>query len=296
MSDVNTAPAIAAHNISKRIDGRSLLSNISLQAQAGEIIGILGKNGAGKTTLLETLLGFSRPTQGYCEIYGDRSLSLSAATKARIGYVPQTDELINDLTGRQQLDFTASFYPRWNHELIQTLADRLEIPLLRPIAKLSGGERQKLSTLLALGHTPDLLVLDEPVASLDPIARRTFLQQLLEIAQDGQRTVLLSSHIVSDLERAASRIWILRDGALIWYGEQDALKESVVRLHIRAARELPATLAIPHTLSQRINGQHASLVVRDWHAAQQNLLAQHLNAQVEIEQLTLEDIFMELHK
>ena len=119
-------------------------------------------------------------------------------------------------------------------QLIERLVAEWSVPLDRRIATLSVGERQKLSVLAALGHQPDLLVLDEPVASLDPIARRQFLHELFAIAESHARAVLFSSHIVSDLERAANKVWIVKDGRLHWQGEIDALKESVVRLQIRA--------------------------------------------------------------
>ena len=111
---------------------------------------------------------------------------------------------------------------------------------------MSVGERQKLSILLAFGHKPDLLILDEPVASLDPIARRQFLEQLLTLSTDEQRAIVFSSHIVSDIERLANRIWILKDGRLDWQGDLDSLKESIVRLHIRGAgTELPRRSRFP---------------------------------------------------
>src|SRR5690606_13122762 len=162
-----------------------VLHDISTQVNPGDVVGVIGKNGAGKTTLLETLLGFSPPSKGSARIFGQDCLRMSAEVKARIGFVPQQDELLPTLDGRRQLALNASFYPRWDTALIDRLAGEWELPLDRRANTLSGGERQKLSTLMALGNNPDLLVLDEPVASLDPLARRRFLQQLLEIAGDA---------------------------------------------------------------------------------------------------------------
>jgi ABC-2 type transport system ATP-binding protein len=172
------------------------------------------------------------------------------------------------------------------------------VPLDRPVLKLSGGERQKLSTLLALGNRPDLLVLDEPVASLDPLARRRFLQQLLEIANDPQRAVIFSSHIVSDLERVANRIWIVKDGRLLWDGDTDELKQSVQRLHIRARRPLPQSITLPHVVSARRapDGMSATVTVRDLDAAALETIARDFDATIENEGLGLEDIFLEIHQ
>ncbi len=170
------------------------------------------------------------------------------------------------------------------------------MPLDQLIQELSGGERQKLSILLALGHEPDLLLLDEPMASLDPVSRRQFLQEIISIASAQSRTVLFSTHIISDLERIADQIWIVRRGAIAWAGTLDALKESVVRLTIASRRTLPATLALPTALSQQVAGPRATAVVTHWSEAQLSRLRQDLDADIEVEPIGLEDIFVEFHR
>lgn len=290
-------PAVQAAQLRKTFGPRDVLQDLTFEIRPGEVIGVLGKNGAGKTTLLETLLGLSPPTSGTATIFGESSLHMSANTKARIGFVPQQDELIPVLTGKRQIELTSAFYGQWDGALLQRLAEDWEVPLDRRISVLSGGERQKLSTLLALGNSPDLLVLDEPVSSLDPQARRHFLQQVLEIASDERRAVIFSTHIVSDLERVANRIWILKDGRLLWDGETDELKNSVVRLHIRATRELPPAITIPGLLSLRRanDGRTVTATIRDLSHEHLPALEHDLNAQIEVEALGLEDIFLELH-
>lgn len=129
------------------------------------------------------------------------------------------------MTVRQILDYTAPFYPQWNDKLVADLSRDFALDPEAKITTLSVGTKQKLAIILALGHEPDLLVLDEPAASLDPIARRQFLSALLEVATDGQRTVLFSTHITSDLERVADRVAILQGGRIAFHGEIDELKE-----------------------------------------------------------------------
>jgi ABC-2 type transport system ATP-binding protein len=287
---------ISAQALSKRIKDKTILREISVVANPGDIVGVLGKNGAGKTTLFEVLLGFSPPSQGDCRIFGHTSTQLSEQLKARIGFVPQQDELVNLLSGEQQLQLVASFYKHWDHGMVQRLAADWEVPLKRRITQMSGGERQKLSTLLALGHRPELLVLDEPVASLDPIARRRFIQQIFEIAESQLRTVLLSSHIVSDVERVANRVWMMREGGIVYANELDALKESVVRLHVHGKNSLRAPLLIPGQLSCRIDGNRATVGVRHWRQETQQSLALALDASIEVEALSLEDIFVEFNR
>jgi len=164
------------------------------------------------------------------------------------------------------------------------------------VRSMSVGERQKLSILLALGHRPDILILDEPVASLDPIARRQFLEQIVEVASDGQRSVVFSSHIVSDIERLANRIWILKEGRFYWNGDLDSLKESFVRVHIRGERALPERLAIPHAVTVRRQDSHAIAIVSDWSEVAREAIESATGATVEVETLSLEEIFVELHR
>src|SRR5690606_32120505 len=155
----------------------------------------------------------------------DSAHQLDAATKQRIGFVPQSDELVEAMTGRQYLALIAAFHPRWNHFLIERLTREWQVPLDTRCRKLSLGQRQKLSLLAALGHEPELLVLDEPVASLDPLARRQFVRELVSIGAGNERTILFSTHIVSDLERIASRVWLVKDGRIVLDAPLDEIKE-----------------------------------------------------------------------
>jgi ABC-2 type transport system ATP-binding protein len=290
-----TESLVTTRALGKSFGSNTVLRDVSLSVQPGSVVGIIGKNGAGKTTLLEILLGFVPATTGTAQLFGHDSFSLPAAIKGRIGFVPQEEELVQLITGRQQLALIAALYGRWNHALVERLQAAWEVPMDQTIQTLSGGERQKLSTLSALGHEPELLVLDEPVSSLDPISRRRFLQEIIEITANRTRTVLFSTHIISDLERIADQIWILRQGVIAWAGPLDSLKESVVRLSVNARKPLPATLSLPNAISQQVEGQRASAVVSHWDESQHAGLCATLDAQIDVESLGLEDIFIEFH-
>ena len=292
---MNSATVEASH-LSKAFGPKRVLQDLSFGVSPGDVIGVLGKNGAGKTTLLELMLGFTQPTDGVVRVFGHESYRLPGIVKGRVGFVPQQDELLDQLNVADQLRVIASFYPRWDNELISRLCNEWNIDLKARIKSMSVGERQKLSILLAFGHQPDLLILDEPVASLDPIARRQFLEQLVEQSADGQRAIIFSSHIVSDIERLANRIWILKEGRLDWQGDLDSLKESIVRVHLRSAGPLSESLAIPGALTIRRDGLFATAVVRDWTSAAQGELERKISGQVEVEPLALEEIFLELHR
>jgi ABC-2 type transport system ATP-binding protein len=289
-------PTVQAEHLSKAFGAKQVLRDLSFNVMPGDVIGVLGKNGAGKTTLLELMLGFTPPTSGDIRVFGHASRQLPGAAKMRVGFVPQQDELLDALLASDQLSLIASFYPHWDQELVNQLCSAWNINLAARIKTLSVGERQKLSILLAFGQRPDLLVLDEPVASLDPIARRQFLEQLVELSTDARRAVVFSSHIVSDIERLANRIWILKEGQLYWQGELDALKESIVRLHVRAAVPLPARPDLPGLLSWRPQDTDAVAIAKDWTDQQHQALQQQLSCTIQVETLGLEEIFLELHR
>jgi ABC-2 type transport system ATP-binding protein len=286
---------LEARGLVKTIGGQEILKGLDFDIASGQVVGLLGKNGAGKSTLIDTLLGFALPTAGSSRVFGEESGRLSAASKGRIGFVPQQDELITMMTGTQLLALTASFHRHWDKALIERLVREWELPLDRRIAVLSGGERQKLATLMALGHRPDLLVMDEPASGLDPVARRQFMQAVLEIANEPGRTIFYSSHIVSDIERVANQVWILREGRIAWRGELDALKESVVRLQLRADRDLPPQQTLPGQLAGVVSGRTASITLGGWQPSQLDELEQLTACRIEVETLGLEDIFLAVH-
>ncbi|HEV7608093.1 MAG TPA: ABC transporter ATP-binding protein [Steroidobacteraceae bacterium] len=290
-----TDPYVSAHALTKKFGGRLVLDSIDADVRPGDVVGLLGANGAGKTTLLEVLSGLSPPTTGSAQLFGGEAIAANTATKTRIGFVPQSDELIDGIRGGEYLDLIASFYPTWNRELVERLVAGWGIEQSKRISNYSLGQRQKLSIVSALAHQPDLLILDEPVASLDPIARRQFLQQIVELTVDERRAVLFSSHIVSDVERLANVIWILKAGKLLWKGDLDALKESVVRVHVPAISADAARAALRRVVVERTSASRTTLVAlrapdEDWSA-----LAVKAGADAQIEWLGLEDIFLELH-
>jgi ABC-2 type transport system ATP-binding protein len=282
-------------NLNKCFDSVTVLKGINAHVASGEVIGLLGLNGAGKTTLLETALGFSIPDGGSARVFGQESSVMDGATKARIGFVPQKDELLETIKGDAYLALIAEFYSGWNHKLVARLADEWSVPLTIKINKMSVGQRQKLSIIAALGHEPDLIILDEPVASLDPVARRQFLKELVDIASTQTRTILLSTHIVTDLERVASRVWLMQDGRIAIDADMDYLKESYVRVRLPAGATLPANFNQSGLLQSRNDKTGNVYVFKDWTEEIRQLLTQACNGSFEVATLGLEDLFLELH-
>ncbi|WP_020469839.1 ABC transporter ATP-binding protein [Zavarzinella formosa] len=280
--------------VSKSFGQKLVLNEVDLTLPAGSVLGLVGKNGGGKTTLLKCALGLQRPQHGDIRILGEPAWELSATGKERLGYVPQKIDLYPWMKIRQITAYTGAFYPKWNKTLVERLLREWELNPEDRVGPLSVGQTQKLAIILALGHEPDLLVLDEPAASLDPVARRQFLETLLDMV--GERTVLFSTHITSDLERVADRVAVLKDGKIIYSGELDALKDSVKRLHVRAALPLPNdAFHMPGLLHAKVTGNEAVVSVRDFTPDLPEQIARQWSASVTAQDLNLEDIFLELH-
>ena len=217
--------AIELSGIVKSYGKKQVLTGLDLSVPKGSVLGLLGTNGSGKTTLIKCALGLIRPQGGEARLLGEPAWTLSGPVKARIGYVPQVINLYPWMKVRQVIQYNAAFYPNWNDDLVARFTEEWSIPEGDRVGVISVGQLQKVAILLAVGHDPDLLILDEPAASLDPLARRQFLQMIIDLAEPGRRTVLFSTHITSDLERVADRVAILKSGRIAWQGLLEDLKE-----------------------------------------------------------------------
>lgn len=271
------------------------LSNVTLSIPPGSVLGLVGANGSGKSTLIKCALGLLRPTRGTSHLFGEDSWDLSAAAKARIGYVPQEMTSYPWMRVRQVIAYTAAFYSNWNPSFVDELCRRWHVPLEDRIGELSPGQLQSVGIVLALGHEPDLLMLDEPVASLDPAARRQFLRTILELLDGHKRTVVFSSHITSDLERIANRVAILSHGCLRFHGEIDELKDHVKRLRISSRHDLPEDFKVPGTLRCEVTGSNATVSVTNFDEHLVDDMRREWDADVSVHDLNLEEIFVELH-
>ena len=202
---------IEAQGLGKQYRGRWALIDCTLSIPAGHVVGLVGPNGAGKTTLLHLATGLLTPTAGTIEVAGGRPAA-SGAQLARVGFVAQDTPIYTAFSITDHLRLGAHLNPGWDAELA---ADRIRRLGLDPAAKagrLSGGQRAQLALTLAIAKRPELLILDEPVASLDPLARRDFLQDLTDAVAEHHVSVVLSSHLVSDLERACDYLVVLTAG------------------------------------------------------------------------------------
>jgi ABC-2 type transport system ATP-binding protein len=217
--------AVVARGLGKQYGRRWALTDCTLSIPAGHVVGLVGPNGAGKTTLLNRATGMLEPSTGTIEVLGGRPAG-SPAQLARVGYVAQDTPTYAGLSVADHLRFGAHMNPGWDAALAQGRIEKLGLDPAQKAGKLSGGQRAQLALTLAIAKRPELLILDEPIASLDPLARREFLQILMEATADQELSVVMSSHLVADLERVADYLVVLVGSRVQVAGETDDLLAS----------------------------------------------------------------------
>jgi ABC-2 type transport system ATP-binding protein len=268
--------------LSKRYGRRWALSDCTLEIPPGHVVGIVGPNGAGKTTLLHLAVGVLSPTSGSILVLGDRP-ARGAAQLARVGFVSQETPVYAGLSIADHLRFGAWLNPSWDQHLAEQRIEQLGLDPAQAAGKLSGGQRAQLALTLAIAKRPELLVLDEPVASLDPLARREFLQHLMEsVAEDGL-SVVLSSHLVSDVERVCDYLIVLVSSRVQVAGEMEDLLASHLRL-TGPRRDLETLPANQEVIEANHTDRQSTLIVR----TDQPIL----DPRWTVEQISLEDLVL----
>jgi ABC-2 type transport system ATP-binding protein len=253
-------PALRADRLGRRYGRVWGLRDCTLEVPAGVIVGLVGPNGAGKTTLLEMIIGLLEPTEGQVSVFGQISRAQSAVTLARVGYVAQDHPLYRDFSVADMFHLGRAMNPGWDQGLAQARTDALGLPLKRKVKHLSGGQRAQVSLTMALAKRAPLLVLDEPVSSLDPVARLEFMREVIAAAAGTGLTTIIASHVVSELERLCDWLIVLTGGHVQLAGPADDLISAHRLLTVPRATpdaELPG-LPIHRTDSDR----HSTVVVR----------------------------------
>ncbi|WP_322755952.1 ABC transporter ATP-binding protein [Frankia sp. Cas3] len=218
-------PVLETDALTKRYGHRPGLTDCTLSIPAGHVVGLVGPNGAGKSTLLNLACGQLKPTAGTIRVLGEQPAA-GPRQLARVGFVAQDTPVYANLSIADHLRFGAHMNPGWNSAIANARIAQLKLDPKQKAGRLSGGQRAQLALTLAVAKQPDLLLLDEPVAALDPLARREFLRGLTEFAADRDRTIILSSHLVADLERVADYLILLSRSQVQLAGScQDLLAE-----------------------------------------------------------------------
>ncbi len=216
-------PTIEINHVTKRFGHTTAVDDVSLTIPAGCVFALLGENGAGKTTLVRMLLGLLPPDAGSITVLGMSTSKQGEEIRQRVGYVPERPTLYDWMTASEIGWFTAGFYPDGFEQQYRNLLDRYRVPAARKISQMSKGMRSKVALSLALAPQPELLVLDEPTSGLDTLVRREFLESMVDLAAEG-RTVVLSSHLIGEVERIADHVAILKSGQTLTIDPLDELK------------------------------------------------------------------------
>jgi ABC-2 type transport system ATP-binding protein len=231
---------IETERLTKSYGSHRGIIEVDLAVGEGEVFGFLGPNGAGKTTTIRTLLDLIRPTSGIARVFGIESSADPVAIHRRIGYLPGEFALYDRLTGGQHLEYFANLRGGVDPAYQASLVERFDLDPSRKFKEYSKGNKQKVALVIALQHRPELLMLDEPTAGLDPLVQQTFFGVLREAVADGA-TVFLSSHILSEVEKTADRVGIIREGLLVKVGTVDDLRDLAHhQVELRFAGEVPA--------------------------------------------------------
>jgi len=277
-----SSPVLQATGLTKRYGRRTALSDCTLSIPPGHVVGLVGPNGAGKTTLLQIAVGMLPPTSGRIEVLGGQPAS-GPAQLARVGFVAQETPTYAGLSVADHLRFGAHTNPGWDSQLAADRIAKLDLDPSQKAGKLSGGQRAQLALTLAIAKRPDLLILDEPVSSLDPLARREFLQSLMAFIAEHGASVILSSHLVSDLERVCDYLIVLVASRVRIAGEVDDLLATHHRLigALRDPSELPAGIEV---IEASHTDRQSTLIVRSVTPIDDPAWT--------VEQLTLEDLVL----
>ena len=276
--------ALEIKGLSKKYKGFTL-NDVSFSLPQGYIMGLIGPNGAGKTTIIKLIMNLIHKDAGEIRVFGEDHLKKEKEIKARIGFVHETPTFYDDASLRDIRTAISLFYKNWDEKLFMSLIEEFALPLEKKFKKLSQGMKMKFSIALALAHDADLLIMDEPTSGLDPVFRRELLERLSGLIQDERKSILYSTHITSDLEKAADYITFIKNGEVIFSSPKDELKENWGI--IRGGKEL-------------LTGQNRKLFkgLRETPFGVEALTAnvqearRHLNSAVVIDRASIEDIMV----
>ncbi|MEJ5258887.1 MAG: ABC transporter ATP-binding protein [Anaerohalosphaeraceae bacterium] len=284
---------VQTEGLVKYYDGRAVLKGVTLKIPQGCIYGLLGRNGAGKTTLIRILLGLESPTRGRAFLFGQDSQMLSRKTKTRIGYTAEGHPLIGTYTAGRLAALCRGLAGRWNQSLFEELAGLFNLPMNRKVKDLSAGMRAQLDLTLAMAAEPELLILDDPTLGLDTVVRRQFLELAIDVIQRQGRTILFSSHILSDVERIADRIGILVNGWLAADCTLEGLKNGIRKFRVIFSDQAPERLYLTELIRQHKEGRELVFTAANWNPLKMKMV-QSLQPQEIVEiPMNLEEIFLE---
>jgi ABC-2 type transport system ATP-binding protein len=284
--------AIELFGLTKRFGRTLAVDNLSLNIPRGCTFGLLGPNGAGKSTTIKMLMGMLSISAGTANVLGVNVQLDPVQVKSRVGYVPETHNIYRWMRVHEVLGFCKSCFPTWNDQTAREMLELFGLDPEKKVKHLSKGMLTKLSLLLAVSHEPELLLLDEPLSGLDPIAREEFLDGVLRTICDRGQTVLISSHILDDVRRLADTIGILNNGRLVVQGSVDELLTSTKRIRATLRDGFRPAQALAGAVWQRVEGREWTITVRDFSAEKvQQVRAIEGVERADVIDIGLEDLF-----
>ena len=290
MSDEGAA--IEIRGLTKRFGRATAVEGLDLSVARGTTLGLIGPNGAGKSTTLKMLMGMLRPTAGSVQVLGMDIRQSAPKIKQRVGYVPEAHHIYRWMTVWEVIRFSRAVYETWNDELAAELLDMFQLPKNRRVRALSKGMLAKLSLLIALAHEPDLLVLDEPLSGLDPIARDDFIEGVLREICRNERTVLFSSHQLDEVHRLADSVAIMNAGRVLVHRPISELLGYTQRVRaVLCDGRLP--VALPDgVIWQRVNRREWLLTIHPFSEdVVEWIRSENPVENVEVSNLSLDDVF-----
>jgi ABC-2 type transport system ATP-binding protein len=289
-----SAPVIEIEGLTRDFGPVRAVNDLSLEVEAGEVFGFLGPNGAGKTTAIRVLLDLIRPTAGRASVMGFDCQRQSLEVRQRTGYLPGDLNLYQGMTGSELLKFFASLRPgAIDQQYLDSLLERLRLDPSKKVQEYSTGNRQKLGVVQALMHRPEVVILDEPAAGLDPLVKHELWSLVSESAADG-RTVFFSSHVLSDVAKICKRVGIIREGTLAAVEEVAKLKERELRVIEVTFAELPPDRLsdLPGVEIVQQENKTVRLQVREGLDGLIKAIAGYQVVDLRTEQASLEEIFL----
>jgi len=254
------ANAVEVRHLSRRFGSKLALDDVSLSVPAGTVLGLVGENGAGKTTLIRHVLGLLKAEAGSVDVFGLDPALDPVPVLSRIGYLSEEPDLPGWMRVHELLRYVAAFYPTWDADYAERLRRDFALDATAKVKHLSKGQRARAGLLAALAYRPDLLLLDEPSSGLDPIVRRDILGAIVRTIADQGRTVLFSSHLLSEVERMSDRIAMIKSGRVVFCGTLDGIRARHCRITLRLDESRGRPPALPSALSWEGRGREWTAV------------------------------------
>ncbi len=296
-TQVDENPAIELVSLTKQFGRATAVDDLSLRVERGSTFGLIGPNGAGKTTTMKMLMGILRPTAGGVKVLGTDVFAEPLVVKQRVGYVPEAHYVDRWMRINEAVGFCRSLYKSWNDQTCREMLDLFELDPTKKVKQLSKGMKVKLSLVLAVSHEPEVLLLDEPMAGLDPLAREEFLDGVLRTICERGQTVIFSTHSLDDVQRLADTVGILYGGRLLVHRNIEELLATTKRIRATLSNGHPPGSLPEEIIWQCVKGREWLITVGDFRPEKVQLIRDQEGVDhVEVIDIGLEDLFKDFIK